>query len=935
MKRLTIILWVLLLVGFSLIGCGEQKKSYTYTTIGGGGGGTPPTVTNVAPATVASGQKITITGSNFGASRSIREADESYVRFLPSDGIITGEPIRALIYDSWSDNQIICTVPDLPVIGERRALSYVIMVYVVSSGGTYFSSPTPGGGNSITAVAPNSVVGAISDALLGTGIPGAAVSAGGQNTITDLNGFYILSNVPAGQQTVTANKAGYQQNTTTVTVVPEVTVTGSIPLTPVVSPCGADYKRPDYYQDAGAWSIASADFNSDGVPDIAVADRAEGAMEVYMGNGDGTFTFDNLYYVETGFLIGPPTEITIGDFDLVNGPDIAVTHETSGITVFLNQGDGNFQDGQYYNAFFNPGMIAVADLNGDGYPDIANKMKGVSQIWILPNSGDGSGAFDAAITLNVPGGIGYSLALGDVNNDSLPDIVYTTNTAEQGVNVMFNQGNYTFGEAQSYELSNSGKGVALGNFDGVSGLDIAAANGDGVSVLANNGDGTFGAGQYYATGTNSQGVSCADYNNDGSPDLSVANFDSGTVSVLFNNGNGMFTKSTRDFTLSNSYPSGEQCYAMATGDFDSQDGIDIAALNQSPGSFTIFLNNGSGIFPLVANYAVGDEPRGAAVGDLNGDGNPDLVIPNRADRTISVLMGKGDGSFNPSVNYLAGTEPYSAAVCDFDGDGWLDVAVANRDYGYVSILFNYGDGTLKPRQDYAAGEGAEYVAAGDLNGDMLPDLAVANNEGNNISVLLNRGDGTFSGTINYPVMDAPTQVAIGDLDNDGYQDLVVGYNNMRGIISLLFNNGDGTFGLPQEYGTGYSLCGVVIGDVNNDGFMDIAVTDSEADTMQVYINNGDGTFGAPQEYEAGDGCRAPSMGDLNCDGYLDIVVSNENSNTISLFINNQDGTFADEVTYDTQTNPMAIAVCDLNGDGKPELSIPNRGSNNVTVYIHK
>ncbi|MCL5036085.1 MAG: FG-GAP-like repeat-containing protein [Chloroflexi bacterium] len=935
MKKLTILLCILALVGFSLIGCGEQKKSYTYNTIGGGTA-TAPGVTGVTPATVAPGQQITIAGTNFGATRSLREADKSYVNFEPTDG---GTAVSAAIYASWSDGQIICTVPELPT-NRRRAVSYVVVVYVVSGSGTYFSSPTSGGGNSITAVPSNTIIGAISDALLGTGISGATVTAGGQNTTTDPNGFYMLTNVPAGPQTVTANKTGYEENTTDVVVAPQAAVTGNIPLTSTVSPCGIGFIGPDTYSVGGeTYSVASGDFNRDEILDLAVANAGNNTVDIYLGNGDGTFQFNGSYNDPAG----SPNEIVVGDFDLQNGPDVAVTHWGNGVTVFLNQGDGTFGNIQSYDMGGNPRKLAAADLNDDGYPDIVTPAAWWGgPLYLLKNRADGTGTFENATDIGGTREGGEGVALVDVNNDGLPDVIWTTNYSDYTVNVKFNQGNFSFSAAQSYNLGSSGRDITLADFDKGNGPDIAVTGNNGMFIMKNNGDGTFGAGQYYPTGNEAYGIATADFNDDSYPDLAVANFGAGTVSVYFNDGEGAFTLEAGDFTLSNNYASGYSCKSLAIGDFDRQNGPDFASANQYADNFTVFINDGSGLFPLVAIYTVGDEPRGAAIGDLNGDGNPDLVVPNSSSDSISVLMSKGDGTFDPAVYYLGGPGPYSASIADFDGDGKPDIAIANagvnksRDtYGSVSIFINYGNGTFKPRLDYAAGNTPRWISAGDLNGDMIPDLAVANWDSDNVSILLNKGDGTFFGAVNYPVQDQPSAVEIGDLDGDGYQDLTVSNYGENNSMSVLFNNGDGTFGTPQSYAAGSDPSGIAIGDVDNDGFFDVAVTDSNNNQLLIFINNRDGTFEFDGSYEAGGGCRAPSMGDINCDGYLDIAVANESDNYISVFVNNQDGTFGESVDFGLGNSPMAAVIGDLNNDRMPDMSIPSRGSDGVIVLIHK
>jgi hypothetical protein len=181
----------------------------------------------------------------------------------------------------------------------------------------------------------------------------------------------------------------------------------------------------------------------------------------------------------------------------------------------------------------------------------------------------------------------------------------------------------------------------------------------------------------------------ADVNGDGKPDLAVANYDSNTVSVL--------------------------------------------------------RNRGEGTFAAKVDYAAGAHSWWVAAADLDGDGKPDLAVANYDGNTVSVLRNRGDGTFAAKVDYPTGSGPRSIAVMDLNGDGKLDLAVANGRSPVVadaasptvSVLLNNGDGTFAARVDLATGSHAWSVAAADLDGDGKPDLAVANHDRSTVSVLLN------------------------------------------------------------------------------------------------------------------------------------------------------------------------------------------------------
>ena len=142
-------------------------------------------------------------------------------------------------------------------------------------------------------------------------------------------------------------------------------------------------------------------------------------------------------------------------------------------------------------------------------------------------------------------------------------------------------------------------------------------------------------------------------------------------------------------------------------------------------------------FQTAQSYPVGTNPRAVAVGDFNGDNKMDLAVVNFGDPTVSdngsvsMLLGNGDGMYQPANNVVAGKNPFSIAVGDFNGDGRLDIVTVNSDNTVTSLLGN-GDGTLQAHVEYGTGSGPDFVAVGDFNADGRPDLVTCSVSGQSL-----------------------------------------------------------------------------------------------------------------------------------------------------------------------------------------------------------
>jgi hypothetical protein len=397
--------------------------------------------------------------------------------------------------------------------------------------------------------------------------------------------------------------------------------------------------------------------------------------------GDFTLTFTNLDQFATPdnkVLFFPtgvdPSEAVLADLTGNGRLDIVVSHiGTNVVSVLLNNGDGTFQAPRDFavGAFVqgSPSSLtnlpnfhrdlAVADVNGDGIPDIIVVNHDSGDLSILLGRGDGTFEPQRRIAATTAP---FALAVGDLNNDGFPDLAVVDSTAGpvQGV-VLLNRGDGTFGPPCPFSLPSSDPNrtntllIADINHDGNNDLLYRDFLG-GTVVLLGNGDGTFQGATRIQT-RNGPGLAVADLNGDGKLDVISTIYDTDSLVYSLGNGDGTFGPE-QDLGVGSG---GRAPVAVAVADFGSvladgslgppdghpdlivaDAGINAPAYTGPPEVIMLpGLVDAQGKFagfgaPIRLASAKG--PLDVKVGDLNGDGAPDIVVVDRDG--VEVVYGK-------------------------------------------------------------------------------------------------------------------------------------------------------------------------------------------------------------------------------------------------------------------------------------------------------
>ncbi len=323
----------------------------------------------------------------------------------------------------------------------------------------------------------------------------------------------------------------------------------------------------------------TADFNGDGWPDLVSAVFTTSNLVVLTNNGVGGFVQSAALPMAGGaFAIGVADFNHDGKVDLINGDNT-----TGNLSILTNNGRGGFALSSVLPTrapFSNPKTIAIADFNGDGWPDVVCANRNFSTLLLYTN--DHHGALVAAGTPNA-GGCPATVVAADLNGDGRPDLVMN---------------------------------------------DGCSAN---LTVMLNDGHGGFGLPAAFPVGQCQTAVAIGDVNGDGWPDLVSANGCDNTLMVLTNNGNGSFSWSA-------TVPVDLVPAALLVADVSGDGRPDLISANNGANNLSILTNDGAGGFSLAGAPLVGIQPFSLAAADVDGDGTLDLITPNSGTNTLSVLL---------------------------------------------------------------------------------------------------------------------------------------------------------------------------------------------------------------------------------------------------------------------------------------------------------
>jgi hypothetical protein len=666
--------------------------------------------------------------------------------------------------------------------------------------------------------------------------------------------------------------------------------------------------------------LQSADFDRDGIGDLAFVNNEKARIDVFLRRPDGVpeeerddepnQVAEDLKFLRREVLTEKQVDdMVVADLNGDEVPDIVHFGKPAELVVAYNDGKGAFEKTRTFPApdgLAAAGALAAGDLNGDGRADVV--LMAERHVKVLFQGEDGQLKEPVRVPIALQGGA--SVAIQDVDGDGRKDLVLVATGDARPIRVRLQQSEGAFGPEIALETAPF-RAYVFADVDPAPGTEILVIQRSSgllrlLGLERREPDAAtiaLGALQTEPFETDASGkvraVAVGDVNADGRSDVVLT--EPGTAQVALHLQTGEGTLSSRRL-----FPSLAEAERIVAADLNDDGRAEVVVLSQREKTVGWSALDEEGRLSFPRPLAVVGDPYTLQAGDLDGDGRPELVVVGKKDDKWHVsLFGVGDGAFDVASSFvLEGLdgkkdEPSDLMLADVNQDGATDLLLFDL-YRVMRVW------RAVQRQDAPVGSSFEAVDAGPSYGGSLVEKKRS------------------------------AEVAAVDVDRDGKAELLVASRNFARALVL----SNGRLGVKDQVnarGATSQLKSVAGADLTGDGVPEVVALDGEGNVLTLLSPDEQGVYQVVHNMMLGAEFDRVVPADLDGDGTPDLLLVGRDRFGV-VHTRGRVLELAERATYESKAQDAwlyDVAVGDLNGDGSPDVAAIDTRNSSMELLAYE